>query len=85
MDLGVVLALVVGEVEVDVVSAAGDVEVLDDSLLLFVGEDLFALLHHGGVGGHVTRDGSDVCFDDRYSDFLSHRYTPIGRLIASLI
>ena len=64
VDLFVALALVVGHVEVDVVADAGDVEVLDNALLLFVGQDLFRFGHHGGMGGHVTAYRSDVCFDD---------------------
>ena len=64
VDVLVALALVVCHVEVDVVADAGDVEVLDDTLFLGVGQDLLAGLKHRGVGPRVSDDGTDVGLDD---------------------
>lgn len=76
MDVLVALSLVVGHVKVDVVADAGDVEVLDDTLLLGVGKDLLGGLEHGRVRSRMADDGSDVGFDYRNCDFLSrHDYT----------
>lgn len=72
VDILVALALVVGHEEVDVVSHAGDVEVLDDSLLLGVREDVLGGLQHLGVGPGVADHGSDVRLDDRHGDFIVH-------------
>ena len=64
VDVLVVLSLVVGHEEVDVVSDTGDVEILDVSLLLGIGEDVLCGLHHGGVGSGMADDGSDIGFDN---------------------
>ena len=70
MDILVALALVVGHEEVDVVSHAGDVEVLDGAGLLGILQDVPGGLQHIGMGPGVADNGTYIRLDDGYCDFL---------------